>query len=112
MTTNNPPPPDLAQLRREIESLLSFDEQAADFIETPPEDIAAAIFTKKPDETLIGKTLNHYRVLSILGAGGMGEVYLAEDTRLDRRKALRREFLGPYDDEATVRQRGDGGRQI
>ena len=90
------------QLRREIESLLSFDEQAADFIETPPEDIAAAIFTKKPDETLIGKTLNHYRVLSILGAGGMGEVYLAEDTRLDRRIALK--ILPPEfaEDEARM----------
>ena len=77
------------ELRREVESLLSFDEQAADFIETPPEDLAANLFAKQNNEDIIGKTLNHYRVISQLGAGGMGEVYLAEDTKLKRKIALK-----------------------
>ena len=38
---------------------------------------------------VIGRTLGHYRIASRLGKGGMGEVYLAEDSRLNRRVALK-----------------------
>lgn len=94
---------DDAELRREVESLLSFDAQAADFIETPPEDLAAALFAKGANHNIVGKKLNHYHVISPLGIGGMGEVYLAEDTKLGRKIALK--ILPPQFSQDAERKR-------
>jgi len=75
-------------LRKEVESLLSFHEQAQSFIETPASDLAAELLARK-HRLRAGQNIGHYRITGLLGAGGMGEVYLTEDLRLGRRIALK-----------------------
>ena len=76
-------------LRREVESLLAYEGRAENFIESPALDVAAKILAEGQDSTVPGEMINQYKIISPLGAGGMGEVYLAEDTRLERRVALK-----------------------
>ena len=76
-------------LRREVESLLSFHDRATSFIEVPAGDAAAELLVKRPSRLTPGMMLNRYEILDLVGKGGMGEVYLAEDTELHRRIALK-----------------------
>jgi serine/threonine protein kinase len=77
-------------LRREVESLLGFQIPLNNFLDTPPEWLAAEMFyQKEKTANLTGKEISHYRIIKLLGAGGMGEVYLAEDAKLRRKVALK-----------------------
>src|SRR5437879_649934 len=69
-------------LQSEVESLIASHQQAGSFVERPAFELMAESLKDDQPEPLVGHTLGQYKVLERLGAGGMGEVYLAEDTRL------------------------------
>ena len=104
-----------AELRREVETLLKSSDQPIDFVPKAVLDLArqiepqddsggdAAAISWPPIHPALtaGTQLSHYRIVVMLGSGGMGEVYLVEDMQLRRRVALK--MLAP---ELTGDERG------
>jgi serine/threonine protein kinase len=89
-----------ADLRREVESLLAAHEDAGTFLQAStvkvaPREIVSDNFistvtvSSPAVPNLIGRELANYTIISLLGRGGMGEVYLAQDTTLRRKVALK-----------------------
>ena len=80
-------------LRRQIDALLSAHEQSGSFIEKPAMEIEAhGLADEQGDdkaELAVGESISHYRIIAPLGAGGMGQVYLAQDMTLGRQVTLK-----------------------
>jgi len=85
------------ELYAEVTSLISAYDNSDGFIEEPALTLGLKVLSASSEQAMIGKTIGTYQVISRLGKGGMGEVYLAEDTKLGRKVALKflsQEFVG------------------
>jgi serine/threonine protein kinase len=76
-------------VRREVESLLAKEREAVEFLRTPSPEVAAQALASGQSGALTGGMLGPYQIDSLLGSGGMGDVYLAHDPRLERSVAIK-----------------------
>jgi serine/threonine protein kinase len=77
------------ELRREIESLLAYQPQAETFMDRPAFEVAARSLADDGAGLMVNRRLGRYQLLSLVGRGGMGDVYCAVDSRLNRLVAVK-----------------------
>src|SRR5262245_33159936 len=77
------------QLREEAERLIAAHERAGSFIDSPIFAGTEGLTNDEDNESQVGRRIGPYQVVSLIGQGGMGKVYLAEDIRLERKVAIK-----------------------
>ena len=92
------------ELYREIESLLKAHEKAAKFLENTAIEVEAQAMATSSPQLEVGARVGPYRVVSRLGTGGMGDVYRAHDTWLERDVAIK-VLIGDFADDLPRFQR-------
>src|SRR4051812_46351184 len=98
------------ELRAEVESLLKFQVSAQNFIEAPAYQMAAETLAAESGELRSGQEVGGYKIQSLIGEGGMGEVYLADDLQFGRTVAIklikrvfgRASFLRQFEQEERI----------
>lgn len=93
-----------AVLFSEVESLLSSFEKKSSFLDEPVFELGFEAINGKPQKNLSGSVIGWYELQEKIGAGGMGEVYKAVDTRLNRRVALKFLCEAMENDKAAKRR--------
>lgn len=76
-------------LRAEVEALLLSDASDWEFIARPALEVGAALLSSEEPQFTPGQIFGHYEIVRMIGRGGMGEVYLANDKNLNRPTALK-----------------------
>ncbi len=92
------------ELKREIEILIESSDDAESFINSPAAEYFAGLIVEKDVRLETGEQVAHYEIISNIGEGGMGEVYLAHDTRLNRKVAIKLLAAHITEDEDRVRR--------
>jgi eukaryotic-like serine/threonine-protein kinase len=77
------------ELRKEVNSLLSFEKSFDSVIDSSPKSFVNEVFQNEQHGRILNKSINQYEILSLLGEGGMGAVFLAQDTKLERKVAIK-----------------------
>src|SRR5262245_32309883 len=76
-------------LRSEVEALIAAHERAGDAVGALGAEVAAAMFAETEPSSIADQRFGPYQVISQIGEGGMGRVYMAQDSRLGRKVALK-----------------------
>ena len=88
------PAPVTSHCALKSKTLLASHQRVGDFIQDPVAELATRILDAEEIDPLAGQTIGHYQLVERIGAGGMGEVYLATDITTGRKAALK--LLPPH----------------
>ncbi len=92
------------ELAAAVESLIAAHERPESFIDAPAFEADAESIANPQPALVAGQMVGHYQIIAPLGKGGMGEVYLASDAKLDRKVALKLLPSGFTDDKDRLRR--------
>jgi eukaryotic-like serine/threonine-protein kinase len=101
-----------AEVRAEVESLLAFEEESEDLMHLSAVEFSKDFFDGESENALIGQQIGNYKIVSELGYGGMGAVYLATRTDGKFKQKVALKLLKREMNTAALRRRFQQEREI